>query len=64
MLGELDAYNALPILVTGTVNTKGILVVDSYKIPYPDLHFQIVKGTQSAQPIGWPNCGYIYNRRW
>jgi len=51
VLGELDAYNALPILVTGTIDTTGKLVVDSYKIPYPDLHFQILKGVQKSEQI-------------
>jgi LysM repeat protein len=52
-LGELDAYNGLPILVTGTL--KGNLVVDSYKIPYPDLKFQIFRGTQKAEQVGGQN---------
>ena len=54
-LGELDPYNALPILVTGTINTQGNLVVDSYKIPYPDLRFQILKGTQRSEQIDGQN---------
>jgi len=54
-LGELDAYNTLPILITGTINTEGSLVVDSYKVPYPDLHFQILKGTQRAAQIEGQN---------
>ena len=55
VLSELDAYNALPILITGTINTEGRLVVASYKIPYPDLHFQILKGTQRAEQIEGQN---------
>jgi LysM repeat protein len=55
ILSELDAYNALPILITGTINTQGELVVDSYKIPYPDLHFQILKGTQRAEQLEGQN---------
>jgi LysM repeat protein len=55
ILSELDPYNALPILVTGTINTQGILVVDSYKIPYPDLQFQILKGTQRTEQIDEQN---------
>ncbi|HSL29969.1 MAG TPA: LysM peptidoglycan-binding domain-containing protein [Anaerolineales bacterium] len=51
LLHELDPYNALPILITGTINTQGKLVVDSYKIPYPDLQFQILKGTQKTEQI-------------
>jgi LysM repeat protein len=54
-LGELDAYNGLPTLITGTINTDGRLVVASYKIPYPDLHFQILKGTQRAEQIEGQN---------
>jgi LysM repeat protein len=55
VLGELDAYNGLPILVSGTLNTSGRLVVESYKIPYPDLHFQILKGTEKADQISGQN---------
>jgi len=51
LLSELDSYAALPILITGTINTEGRLIVDSYKIPYPDLHFQILKGTQRAGQV-------------
>jgi LysM repeat protein len=51
ILSELDAYNALPILVTGKIDKTGKLVVDSYKIPYPDLHFQILKGTQKTEQL-------------
>src|SRR6185436_19091708 len=50
-LSELDPYNALPILVTGKIDKTGKLVVDSYTIPYPDLHFQILKGTQKVQQL-------------
>lgn len=50
-LSELDAYNALPILITGKIDKTGNLVVDSYKIPYPDLHFQIMKGTEKAEQL-------------
>lgn len=52
VLGELDPYNGLPILVSGMLDPTGKLVVESYKIPYPDLHFQILKGTQKAQQLG------------
>jgi LysM repeat protein len=51
MLSDLDVYNQLPILITGTINTSGKLVVDSYKIPYPDLQFQILKGTQRTEQL-------------
>jgi LysM repeat protein len=50
-LGELDTYNGLPILVSGTLGPTGKLLMESYKIPYPDLHFQILKGTQKAQQL-------------
>ncbi|MGE5375322.1 MAG: LysM peptidoglycan-binding domain-containing protein [Bacteroidota bacterium] len=52
-LGELDAFNALPIEVTGTL--KGNLIVEGYKIPYPDLHFQILRGTQKVEQAGGQN---------
>jgi len=55
ILNELDTYNALPILVTGTIDKTGKLVVDSYKIPYPDLHFQILKGTQKTEQVSGQN---------
>lgn len=51
VLSELDPYNALPILITGTINTQGKLIVDSYEVPYPDLRFQILKGTQRTEQI-------------
>ncbi|HLO30057.1 MAG TPA: LysM peptidoglycan-binding domain-containing protein [Anaerolineales bacterium] len=50
-LSELDAYNGLPILVSGTIQTVNnlpTLKMESYKIPFPDLHFEILKGTQKA----------------
>ncbi|MBI5841229.1 MAG: LysM peptidoglycan-binding domain-containing protein [Chloroflexi bacterium] len=53
-LTELDAYNALPLLITGTARTTNGMTtinVESYKIPFPDLRFQIVKGTQKAEEI-------------
>jgi LysM repeat protein len=55
ILSELDPYNALPILVTGKMDKTGKLVVDSYKIPYPDLHFQILKGTQKTEQLAGQN---------
>lgn len=51
LLSELDSYNALPILVSGTIDTSGKLVMEKYKIPYPNLQFQIVKGTQSIAQL-------------
>jgi len=53
-LNELDAHQAMPILVSGTIENKNgtnILHMDSYKIPFPDLHFQILKGTQTVSEI-------------
>ncbi|MEO8357468.1 MAG: hypothetical protein ABI621_16300 [Chloroflexota bacterium] len=41
----------MPVLITGTINIEGKLVVDSYKIPYPDLRFQILKGTQREEQL-------------
>ena len=55
ILSELDPYNALPVLVTGKIDKTGKLVVDSYKIPYPDLHFQILKGTQKTEQLAGQN---------
>lgn len=55
VLGELDPYNGLPLLVSGTIDTKGRLIVDRYQIPYPDLHFQILKGTQRMEQIDGQN---------
>lgn len=54
-LSELDAYNALPVLISGTLTIYGptsTLNVDSYKIPFPNLHFQILKGRQESRQIG------------
>jgi LysM repeat protein len=51
-LDEMDPHNGLPILVTGTINPTGKLLVESYKIPYPDLQFQILKGTQKIEQLG------------
>lgn len=50
-----DGYNGLPILVTGMINKEGKLVVDSYKMPYDNLQFQILKGTQHAAQLGGQN---------
>jgi LysM repeat protein len=51
---QLDAYNGLPITVSGTArieNNLTIINVESYEIPYPDLQFQIVRGTQEVKEI-------------
>ncbi len=50
-----DGYNGLPIIVTGTINTAGKLVVDSVNVPYPDLQFQILKGRQRTQQLEGQN---------
>lgn len=53
-LGELDPYNGLPIIVSGTIRNNAFtptLTMDRYEIPFPDLKFQIVKGTQQVQEI-------------
>jgi LysM repeat protein len=55
MLSEVDAYNGLPILVSGSINSTGKLLVESYAIPYPELHFQVLKGTQQAAQVGGQN---------
>jgi LysM repeat protein len=55
VLSELDLNNALPILITGKIDKAGKLVVDSYKIPYPGLHFQILKGTQKVEQLEGQN---------
>ncbi|HLO13699.1 MAG TPA: LysM peptidoglycan-binding domain-containing protein, partial [Anaerolineales bacterium] len=55
ILGELDPYNALPIIVSGKIDKTGKLIVGSYKIPYPDLQFQILKGTQKWEQLGGQN---------
>jgi LysM repeat protein len=52
MLGELDAYNGLPILVSGRMKPSEKITVESYAIPYPGLQFQILKGTQQAAQVG------------
>lgn len=51
ILNELDAYNALPIEITGTINPEGILIAESYNIPYPNVQFQILKGTQKMEQV-------------
>ncbi len=53
-LSELDPYHGLPIVVSGTVRQEAFiptLSMDSYEIPFPDLQFQILKGTQQVQEI-------------
>ncbi|HXQ34283.1 MAG TPA: LysM peptidoglycan-binding domain-containing protein, partial [Anaerolineales bacterium] len=53
-LSQLDPYQGLPIVVSGTVRNGAFiptLTLDSYEIPFPDLQFQILKGTQQVQEI-------------
>ena len=53
-LSELDRYNGLPIVVSGTIRNNAFiptLSMDSYEIPFPDLQFQIIKGTQQVQQV-------------
>jgi LysM repeat protein len=53
-LSELDTYNGLPILVSGTIRTANgmvTLIVENHKIPFPDLQFQIVRGTQKSKQL-------------
>jgi LysM repeat protein len=54
-LDQLNAYSGLPLIVSGTVRMDGpitVIHVERYKIPYPDLKFQIVKGTQEVKEVG------------
>lgn len=53
-LSELDPYHGLPIVVSGTVRHEAFiptLSLDHYEIPFPDLKFQVLKGTQQVQEI-------------
>lgn len=53
-LSQLDPYQGLPIVVSGTIRNNALiptLSMDSYQIPFPDLQFQILKGTQQVQEI-------------
>ena len=53
-LSQLDPYQGLPIVVSGTLRNETFiptLTLDSYEIPFPDLQFQILKGTQQVQEI-------------
>jgi len=50
-LAALEKYHSRPIDIWGTIesadNANGIVVhVDRYEIPFPDLQFQILRGTQ------------------
>jgi len=52
-LNKLDIYNGIPIIISGAIQFGGAekLIVDSYKIPFPDLKFQILKGTQKSRQL-------------
>ena len=53
-LSELDPYNGLPIDLSGTIKNNALIPtfsMEDYSIPFPDLHFQIVKGTQQVQDV-------------
>ncbi|MBI5934585.1 MAG: LysM peptidoglycan-binding domain-containing protein [Chloroflexi bacterium] len=53
-LEELQAYQNRPVDVWGTVEYKeegAILTVERYEIPFPDLQFQILRGSQSLTTL-------------
>jgi len=53
-LQDPSAYQGLPFIVSGTVTTKDMMItvnVEQYKIPFPSLQFQILKGTQKIEDI-------------
>jgi LysM repeat protein len=53
-LNELNAYNGLPIDISGTAHANAgttKISVEHYSVPYPDLKFQILKGTQDVLQI-------------
>jgi LysM repeat protein len=53
-LEELQAYQNRPVDVWGTVEYKeegAFLTVERYEIPFPDLQFQILRGTQTSATI-------------
>ena len=55
-LQNLHRYNNLPINIWGTVDRldevgRPIVKVDRYEIPFPDLKFQILEGTQKVVEI-------------
>ena len=50
-LQDLSAYQGLPIIVSGTATTKDMITtvnVEHYEIPFPNLKFEILKGTQKT----------------
>ncbi|NOT03773.1 MAG: LysM peptidoglycan-binding domain-containing protein [Anaerolineales bacterium] len=55
-LQDLQKDNGLPIVIWGTIdqiNQQGIPVikVDRYEIPFPDLKYKILKGTESSANV-------------
>ena len=53
-LSELDQYNGLPMVVSGTIRNKAFIAtlsLDNYSMPFPNLRFQVIKGTQRVQEI-------------
>ena len=49
-LEELQSYNSRPVDVWGTLSTNAdgfqVVTVERFEIPFPDLQFQILKGTE------------------
>jgi len=59
-LQSMQKYNNLPINLWGTVERfdqfgKPIVKIDRYEIPFPDLNFQIIEGTQKMMEIDGKN---------
>ncbi len=53
-LQNLSAYQGLPFIVSGTITVNNMMVtvnVEQYQIPFPDLQYQIIKGTQKFGDI-------------
>jgi LysM repeat protein len=55
-LQSMQKYNNLPINLWGTVTGFGrneavVVEIDRYEIPFPDLDFQIIEGTQKMMEI-------------
>ncbi len=52
-LQGLLQYQGLPLIVWGTVTTRDPLTinVERFEVPFPDLQFQILKGTQKTENV-------------
>lgn len=55
-LQSLQKYNNLPIIIWGTVERfdqfgKPVVKIDRYKIPFPDVDFQVIEGTQKMMEV-------------